>query len=186
MRMAHSCHCYSFCHHLLIIHCYPLHGHWGQIQLIIAAKAGHQLNWILITKSHHVAQLPIWALLAEGWSADCQIKQGEGRRAKKQASRGAPYCEGPSWRFIGERCPSRRRFAPPRSPIYQCTQKGFRQRLWGLRGCILHLLLVLKRVCWIIVLVRAPCTHVLAQGYFRLALLFNCCKWLYSIRYISS
>ena len=40
--------------------------------------------------------------------------------------------------------------------------------------------------CWIIVLVRAPCARALAQGYFRLALLFNCCKWLYRIRYISS
>ena len=40
--------------------------------------------------------------------------------------------------------------------------------------------------CWIIVLVQAPCTRVLAQGYFRLALLFNCCKWLYRIRYIGS
>ena len=66
-------------------------------------------------------------------------------------------------------------YSMPMGPSYQNYRV---HRLWKkMQKCAM---------CWIIVLVQAPCARALAQGYFRLALLFNCCKWLYRIRYISS
>ena len=62
--------------------------------------------------------------------------------------------------------------------LNQMMQKDWRKNCCQQKGKML--------CCWIIVSVQAPCTRVLTQGYFRLALLFNCCKWLYRIRYISS
>ena len=165
MRTARSCRCYLFCCHSLIIHHYPLHGHWGQIQSI---EVGCQSNWILIVKSHHVAQLPIWALLAEGLSADLPDK-ARWRREHGTSFRRCPVLWRPKLRiYWREMLKSKKIHTTEISD--QCS---FQQRLRGLRGCILHSLLVLEGMCWIIVLVRAPCARVLAQGYFRLALLFK-------------